>query len=170
MVGISRLKRAIADVPKGGMQTGSPKVVLKLADAERIMAEMENLISERAALAAENAELSQRELVHVGFTNEHQVTSVTEQQLDGYFYHNSDNECYIPLYMLNIHSHRVGPDSEIYKEHCERWKFRKENAEIRAEAGRAGFMECVKFVRLGIDPNSDHADIYAAKVRQGGAE
>lgn len=53
MIGLSRLIRAIADVPKGGMQTGGPKVVLKLADAERIKAELEGVISERDALAKE---------------------------------------------------------------------------------------------------------------------
>lgn len=49
MIGLSRLIRAIADVPKGGMQTGSPKVVLKLADAERNA----ELTEERDALAAQ---------------------------------------------------------------------------------------------------------------------
>lgn len=151
-----------------------------LVQAENRIAELE---AERDALATENANLKsdieQRKLIHVGFTNEHQVTSVTEQQLDGYFYPNSDNECYIPLYMLNIHAHRVGPDSEIYKEHCERWKFRKEIAEIRAES----IESAVTYLAESI-PDKSHESVifkdryvyisnrylreYAAKVRQGG--
>lgn len=53
MIGLSRLTCAIADVPTGGMQTGNPKVVLKLADAWRIKAELEGVIGERDALAKE---------------------------------------------------------------------------------------------------------------------
>jgi hypothetical protein len=43
-IAVPRLKRAIEAVPIGGMQTGSPKVQLKLADAYRAIAEIENLI------------------------------------------------------------------------------------------------------------------------------
>lgn len=41
MLALNRLKRAIADVNRGGMQTGDPKVTLKLPDAERLVLEME---------------------------------------------------------------------------------------------------------------------------------
>lgn len=60
MIGLSRLKRAIADVPTGGMQTGDPKVQLKLCDAQRIEVEYAAIISERDAALAQNAELEQR--------------------------------------------------------------------------------------------------------------
>ncbi len=43
MIGLSRLNRAIEDMPKGGMQTGDPKVTIKLCDAQRIKAEIEFL-------------------------------------------------------------------------------------------------------------------------------
>lgn len=52
-IAIERLKRAIADLPKGGMQTGDYKVKLKLADAQRAIAELEGLKAERDALAAQ---------------------------------------------------------------------------------------------------------------------
>lgn len=43
MIGVKRLQRAIADVNLGGMQTGDPKIQLKLADAQRILLELETL-------------------------------------------------------------------------------------------------------------------------------
>jgi hypothetical protein len=136
-----------------------------------------NLKAERDALAAQVArlenELRQQKLIHVGFTNETQVQFVTEHKQDGQFCPSSDDGCYIPLYMLNIHAHRVGPDSEIYKEHCELWKHKKHLAEIRAEAALAGY------IRGGMDQSlapegpsvrEMRADQYAEKIRQGGAE
>ena len=97
--------------------------------------------SERDALAAQvkelKSELRQEKLIHVGFTNESQVQYVTEDKEEGAFYPNSDNGCYIPVYMLNVHAHRVGPDSKIY---CTQLEQGKKIAEIRAEAGRDGFV------------------------------
>lgn len=105
------------------------------------MAELQDIIDklepERDALAVENIELRQRKLIHIGFTNESQVQYVTEDKEEGTFYPNSDHGCYIPIYMLNVHAHRVGPDSKIYCTHLEQGK---KIAEIRAEAGRAGFI------------------------------
>lgn len=43
MIGVKRLQRAIADVNLGGMQTGDPKVKLKLADAERLVLEIQDM-------------------------------------------------------------------------------------------------------------------------------
>ena len=97
--------------------------------------------SERDALAAQvkelKSELRQGKLIHIGFTNESQVKYVTEDKEEGAFYPNSDNGCYIPVYMLNVHAHRVGPDSKIY---CTQLEQGKKIAEIRAEAGRDGFV------------------------------
>lgn len=57
MIGLSRLKRAIEDVPTGGMQTGDPKVRLKLCDAQLLEVEFNTIISERDNALAQNAEL-----------------------------------------------------------------------------------------------------------------
>lgn len=57
MIGLSRLKRAIADVPTGGMQTGYSKVPLKLCDAQRLEVEFNAITAERDAALAQNAEL-----------------------------------------------------------------------------------------------------------------
>jgi len=53
MIGLDRLKRAISDVPTGGMQTGSPKVKIDLSFAHRVVAEMEQLEREKAELVAQ---------------------------------------------------------------------------------------------------------------------
>ena len=57
MIGLSRLKRAIEDVPMSGMQTGDPKVRLKLCDAQRLEVEFNAIIAERDNALAQNAEL-----------------------------------------------------------------------------------------------------------------
>lgn len=44
--------------------------------------------------------------IFVGFTNGHQIHNAKESE--GLFYPDTDNECYIPLYMLAIHEHRLG--------------------------------------------------------------
>ena len=99
------------------------------------------LEAERDALAVQvealKSELRQGKLIHIGFTNESQVQYVTEDKEEGAFYPNSDHGCYIPIYMLNVHAHRVGQDSKIY---CTQLEQGKKIAEIRAEAGRAGFI------------------------------
>lgn len=48
MLVLNRLKRAIGDVNRGGMQTGDPKVKLKLADAQLILLELEHLTEIKA--------------------------------------------------------------------------------------------------------------------------
>lgn len=189
------LAAQLVAVKEGGGTGQSPctkfcESVALSKDFDQLREHADKLKVERDALAAENAnlksEIRQRELIHVGFTNGHQVTYVTEQKLDGSFYPDSDNECYVPLYMLNIHSHRVGHDSEVYKEHCERWKFRKEIAEVRAEAIEKF---CKSLDGLAIDQTPTNDDCsedmvigwkagnvdcriagmkYAAKVRHGG--
>jgi hypothetical protein len=50
MIGLSRLLRAIEGMPKGGMQTGNPKVTIKLCDAQRIKIEFEALQSQNTEL------------------------------------------------------------------------------------------------------------------------
>jgi hypothetical protein len=44
-------------------------------------------------------------LVHVGYTNPHQVKYAKDES--GLFYPDTENECYIPLYMLKQHEHRL---------------------------------------------------------------
>lgn len=46
-----------------------------------------------------------QELFFVGYTNGAQVLYASEDE--GSFYSNTENECFIPLYMLNTHEHRL---------------------------------------------------------------
>jgi len=46
-----------------------------------------------------------RELVFVGYTNGLQIERGSEDK--GAFYSNTDNGCFVPLYMLECHSHRA---------------------------------------------------------------
>lgn len=50
-------------------------------------------------------ELATKELLHVGFTNGSQIKSAKVEE--GSFYPNTDGNCYIPLYMLKSHEHRI---------------------------------------------------------------
>ena len=50
-------------------------------------------------------ELANKELLHVGFTNGTQVKYAKDEE--GAFYPDTDGDCYIPLYMLKSHEHRV---------------------------------------------------------------
>lgn len=47
----------------------------------------------------------QNELFFVGYTNGAQVLSASEDE--GSFYSDTENECFIPLYMLKTHEHRL---------------------------------------------------------------
>lgn len=51
------------------------------------------------------------ELVFVGYTNGHQIKYAREDE--GVFYPDTDNECYIPLYMLKTHLHRIESTSDF---------------------------------------------------------
>ena len=47
------------------------------------------------------------DLSFVGFTNGSQISYANAEEGEGCFYFNSDNDCYIPLYMLKAHLHRI---------------------------------------------------------------
>ena len=50
-------------------------------------------------------DLAEKELLHVGFTNGTQVKYAKDEE--GAFYPDTEGDCYIPLYMLKSHEHRV---------------------------------------------------------------
>lgn len=106
---------------------------------------------ERDALAVQVAELKrdikQKKLIHIGFTNEHQVTYVTEQESEGIFYPDRDNGCFIPVYMLDVHAHRVGCESVIY---CENMRMKQELRNLPvtdAEVARKAFVAGVEWLK-----------------------
>lgn len=149
MIGLSRLIRAIADVPTGGMQTGNPKVVLKLADAQRIKAELEGVIAERDALAA-------------------QVEALT-----------AHGNALATAASMATGAMAVGsPVTKFCVEAVKRFNAVKASTpqqclrDVKAEAGRAGYLQgyedsmMTKFDGF----SKELADEYAAKVREGGTE
>lgn len=52
-----------------------------------------------------NSMTAQEDLFFVGYTNGAQVLFASEEE--GSFYSNTENECFIPLYMLKTHEHRL---------------------------------------------------------------
>lgn len=52
-IAIQRIKRAISDMPTGGMRTGKQHIKLEYSDSQRAIAEIEGLTAERDALAAQ---------------------------------------------------------------------------------------------------------------------
>lgn len=50
-------------------------------------------------------ELANKELLHVGFTNGDQIKNGVVEE--GSFYPDTKGCCYIPLYMLKSHEHRI---------------------------------------------------------------
>lgn len=46
------------------------------------------------------------DLIFVGYTNGYQILYASESG-EGSFYNDTENECYIPLYMLKSHAHRI---------------------------------------------------------------
>lgn len=56
----------------------------------------------------------QDELIFVGYTNGNQILYATEAEGgEGSFYSSTDNDCYIPLYMLKSHAHRLQNTSNM---------------------------------------------------------
>lgn len=50
-------------------------------------------------------ELANKDLLHVGFTNGAQIKYAKVEE--GAFYPDTEGDCYIPLYMLKSHEHRI---------------------------------------------------------------
>lgn len=65
----------------------------------------ESLAKANERVARLKRDAKNNELVHVGFTNGDQITYAKTEE--GSFYPNTDGNCYIPLYMLKSHEHRI---------------------------------------------------------------
>ena len=56
----------------------------------------------------------QDKLIFVGYTNGNQILYATGiNGGEGSFYADTDNDCYIPLYMLKSHAHRLQSTSNM---------------------------------------------------------
>jgi len=56
-------------------------------------------------MSEEKREGKLEKLIFVGYTNGHQILYGAEDV--GSFYSNTDNDCFIPLYMMERHAHRL---------------------------------------------------------------
>lgn len=74
------------------------------------------------------------DLVFVGYTNGHQLKYAKEDE--GVFYPDTDNECYIPLYMLKTHWHRIESTSDFNVTHEEIFDNRIADLERQLRAER----------------------------------
>lgn len=142
MIGLSRLKRAIGDVPTGGMQTGDPKVRLKLCDAQRLEVEFNAIIAERDAALAKNAEL----VAQVG-----RMQTFIRMSADKW-----KNTPELEPTFLNLLRVANQQPEEALREIC-------------AEAGRAGFVEASQYNFTVVSDHfiNGHADEYAERVKAG---
>lgn len=53
-------------------------------------------------------------LVFIGYTNGHQLLNAKpENGSEGYFYGDTDDDSYIPIYMLREHTHRIETTSSM---------------------------------------------------------
>jgi chromosome segregation ATPase len=103
----------VAEVDVDGLQDDNEQLRIKLSGAEaacRLLHEDKQVLSKELAKANERVkeleeELATKELLHVGFTNGSQIKYAKVEE--GSFYPNTDGNCYIPLYMLKSHEHRI---------------------------------------------------------------
>lgn len=146
-IAIERLKRAIADLPKGGMQTGDYKVKLKLADAQRAIAELEGLKAERDALAAQAKAL--KDLAEF-WINQAKPYQPSEQEYKTWLSLGYESKAL-----------RSTPQQCLAEIRAEAvLKFAEDIGVFSSEYDDQGYVEVAKW----------RVKEYAAKVRQGGAE
>lgn len=70
--------------------------------------EISTVIDELLKYADFNSNSEDKDICFVGFTNGYQLSHATEREGgEGAFYSDSSNDCYIPLYILKSHLHRV---------------------------------------------------------------
>lgn len=92
------------------MKIDIEKHLIKTARTHRAMGDpltIEELASLALDIQTKNIEAKQThdELIFVGYTNGYQILYGAQES--GSFYPDTDNECFIPLYMLKTHWHRI---------------------------------------------------------------
>lgn len=92
------------------MKIDIKKHLIETASIHRDMGDpltIEDLADLALDIQTKNIEAHEKnqELFFVGYTNGAQVLYASEDE--GSFYSNTEDECFIPLYMLNTHEHRL---------------------------------------------------------------
>jgi hypothetical protein len=76
---------------------------------------MKNPLKAKRLAAKNSIELEEKEkiesLIFVGYTNGYQILYAAEEA--GTFYSDTDNDCWIPLYMMKRHAHRLETTSNM---------------------------------------------------------
>ena len=154
-IAIKRIKRAIAGVPTGRMQTGKQHIKLEYSDAQRAIAEIEGLTAERNELAVQVEVLQSWVKQAAELVNVDAGTAID--------------------WLIDAH-HQMLKDAKTTPAAC--------LAQVQADAGRAGFIagfytgvnegeDCIDSCFFNVSPlRSDQyanqrADQYAERIRQG---
>lgn len=145
-IAIQRIKRAIQDMPTGGMQTGKKQIKLEYSDSQRAITEIEALQAERDALAAQ-VEMLQKHIERVALC----------------YYNNTGNEPSLSVF------HRALDEAEsaVFKE------LQQCLAEIRAEAVEDAASYLRSLITAPPDLFGGaymKLNKYAEQIRQGGAK
>ncbi len=93
-------------VLSGDIQSGDGVANVCVADAANMIENMSTQLAKANERVRElEKELANKELLHVGFTNGDQIKNGVVEE--GSFYPSTKGCCYIPIYMLKIHEHRI---------------------------------------------------------------
>ena len=88
------------------IQSGDGVANACVADAADMIESMSTQLAKANERVAElEKELANKDLLHVGFTNGSQIKYAKVEE--GAFYPDTSGDCYIPLYMLKSHEHRI---------------------------------------------------------------
>ena len=90
-------------------------------------------------------------VIHVGYTNPHQIEYGKESE--GKFYPDTENDCVIPLYMLKVHLHRLGRHVSANPPPATPEGYMQVPADVSSDmwaAGRKAFVEMSDKVRYSM--------------------
>lgn len=73
-----------------------------------------DLLKEEITKAERKKENLHESLIFVGYTNGYHINYATDREIgEGSFYYDTLGDCFIPLYMLKTHAHRIETTSDM---------------------------------------------------------
>jgi len=156
-IAIQRIKRAIQDMPTGGMQTGKKQIKLEYSDAQRAITEIEALQAERDALAAQLVEAF-GDGYYDGFLDGAKHHEKTDCNTDPQYLGDDAMRC--SEIAESEKSARIGTPAK-----------HKHLAEIRAEAVESLLPKCIYSADHKVEIiTKDMVKYNAEQIRQGGVK